>query len=133
VSLLMSSSYILPSSLLTSSSCHLVPCCLADLMSYAHVLLHRRLVPHVLTSCVIPYYIPAFYTLWSCILWSCGLLSCSLSCCIVSYYCPNQLVMSNLHKVQDHERSPLGRSMAFHTMPWLGNMFFQLHTIIVSH
>jgi hypothetical protein len=45
----------------------------------------------------------------------------------------SQPVMPNLHKVQDHERDLLGRSMAFHTMPWLGSMFFPLHTIIVSH
>ncbi len=41
--------------------------------------------------------------------------------------------MPNLYKVQDHERDLLGRSMAFHTMPWLGSMFFPLHTILVSH
>jgi hypothetical protein len=39
----------------------------------------------------------------------------------------------NTNKVQDHERDLLGRSMAFHTMPWLGSMFFPLHTILVSH
>jgi hypothetical protein len=46
---------------------------------------------------------------------------------------PNQLVMPNLYKVQDHKRDLLGRSMAFHMMPWLGSMFFALHTILVSH
>jgi hypothetical protein len=38
--------------------------------------------------------------------------------------------MPNLYKVQDHERNLLGRFMASHTMPWLGSMFFQLHTIL---
>ncbi len=46
---------------------------------------------------------------------------------------PNQLFMPNLYKVQDHGRDLLGRSMAFHTMPWLGSMFFPMHTILVSH
>jgi hypothetical protein len=46
---------------------------------------------------------------------------------------PNQLIMPNMYKVQDHERDLLGRSMAFHTMLWLGSMFSPLHTIIVSH
>jgi len=41
--------------------------------------------------------------------------------------------MPNMYKVQDHEKNLLGRSMAFHTMPWLGSMFFPLHTILVSH
>jgi len=27
----------------------------------------------------------------------------------------------------------LGRSMASHKMPWLGSMFFPMHTIVVSH
>ncbi len=41
--------------------------------------------------------------------------------------------MPYLYKVQDHERDLLGCSMAFHMMPWLGSMFFPLHTILVSH
>jgi hypothetical protein len=40
---------------------------------------------------------------------------------------------AQLYKVQDHERDLLGRSMASHMMPWLGSMFFLVHTIIVSH
>ncbi len=42
-------------------------------------------------------------------------------------------IMPNLYKVQDHRRDLLGRSMAFHTMPWLGNMLFPVHIILVSH
>jgi hypothetical protein len=41
--------------------------------------------------------------------------------------------MPNLYKIQDHGRDLLGHSMAFHTMPWLGNMFFLVHTIVVLH
>jgi len=41
--------------------------------------------------------------------------------------------MPNLYKVQDHRRDLLGRSMASHTMPWLGSMFFPMHTILVLH
>jgi hypothetical protein len=41
--------------------------------------------------------------------------------------------MPNLYRVQDHGRDLLGHSMAFHTMPWLENMFFLMHTILVSH
>jgi hypothetical protein len=32
--------------------------------------------------------------------------------------------MPNQYMVQDHGRDLLGCSMASHTMPWLGNMFF---------
>jgi len=39
----------------------------------------------------------------------------------------------NLYRVQDHGRDLLGRSMASHMMPWLGSMFFAMHTILVSH
>jgi hypothetical protein len=46
---------------------------------------------------------------------------------------PNQLIMPNLYKVQDHEKDLLGHFMASHTMPWLGSMFFLWHTILVSH
>jgi len=41
--------------------------------------------------------------------------------------------MLNLYMVQDHERDLLGHSMASHTMPWLGSLFFLVHTILVSH
>jgi hypothetical protein len=41
--------------------------------------------------------------------------------------------MPNLYKVQDHGRDLLGYSMASHTMPWLGNMFFLVYKILVSH
>ncbi len=46
---------------------------------------------------------------------------------------PNLLVMPNMYRVQDHGRDLLGYSMAFHMMPWLGNMFFPVHTILDSH
>jgi len=46
---------------------------------------------------------------------------------------PNQLIMPNLYRVQDHERDLLGCSMASHIMPWLGSMFFPMHKILVSH
>jgi hypothetical protein len=46
---------------------------------------------------------------------------------------PNQLIMPNLYRVQDHGRDFLGRSMASHMMPWLGSMFFLMHTILISH
>jgi hypothetical protein len=51
-------SCVSPASLLTSrpTTGRPVPCC-----------------PFDLTSCLTPYYKPAFYTLWSCILWSCVL------------------------------------------------------------
>jgi hypothetical protein len=32
--------------------------------------------------------------------------------------------MPNMYMVQDREKDLLGRSMASHTMPWLGSMFF---------
>jgi hypothetical protein len=41
--------------------------------------------------------------------------------------------MPNMYKVQDHERDLLGCFMASHMMPWLGSMFFPVHTILVSH
>ncbi len=41
--------------------------------------------------------------------------------------------MPNLYRVQDHEIDLLGRSMACHMMPWLGSMFFLVHTILLSH
>jgi hypothetical protein len=41
--------------------------------------------------------------------------------------------MPNLYRVQDHGRDFLDRSMAFHTMPWLGSMCFLVHTILVLH
>jgi hypothetical protein len=36
-------------------------------------------------------------------------------------------------QVQDHTKDLLGHSMAFHTMPWLGSMFFPLHTILIHN
>jgi hypothetical protein len=41
--------------------------------------------------------------------------------------------MSNMYKVQDHMRDLLGHSMASHMMPWLGSLFFPVHTIQVLH
>jgi len=41
--------------------------------------------------------------------------------------------MPNLYRVQDHGKDFLGHSMASHMMPWLGSMFFPVHTILVSH
>jgi hypothetical protein len=41
--------------------------------------------------------------------------------------------MPNLSRVQDHERELLGHYMASHMMPWLGSMFFLVHTILASH
>jgi hypothetical protein len=41
--------------------------------------------------------------------------------------------MPNLYKVQDHMKDLLGHFMASHMMPRLGNMFFPVHTILVSH
>jgi len=35
--------------------------------------------------------------------------------------------MPNLYKVQDHGRDLLARSMASHTMPWLGSMSLTTH------
>ncbi len=46
---------------------------------------------------------------------------------------PNQLIMPSLYRVQDHGKDLLGCSMAFHTTPWLGNIYFLMHTILVSH
>ncbi len=46
---------------------------------------------------------------------------------------PNQLVMANMYKVQDHGWDLLGQSMASHMMPWLRSIIFSMHTILVSH
>jgi len=40
--------------------------------------------------------------------------------------------MPNLYMVQDHGRDLLGHSIASHTIPWLGNMFFPMVTILVT-
>jgi hypothetical protein len=44
---------------------------------------------------------------------------------------PNQLVVPNLYRVQDHGRDLLSHFMASHMMLWLGSMFFLVHTILV--
>jgi len=41
--------------------------------------------------------------------------------------------MPNLYRVEDHGRDLLGCSIVFHMMPWLGSIFFAVHTILVSH
>jgi hypothetical protein len=41
--------------------------------------------------------------------------------------------MPNLYRVQDQGKDLLGRSMAFHTMPWLKSMCFLVHIILVLH
>ncbi len=40
--------------------------------------------------------------------------------------------MPNMYKVQDHGKDLLGRSLASHTMSWLGSMLFLVHTILVA-
>jgi hypothetical protein len=44
-----------------------------------------------------------------------------------------KFLVVNMYKVQDHEKELLSYSMASHTMPWLGNMFFLMHIILESH
>jgi hypothetical protein len=39
--------------------------------------------------------------------------------------------MPSLYRVLDHRGDLLDHFMASHTMPWLGSMFFPMHTILV--